>query len=180
MNKSNNIIPVYHSIRRKNLTFRMGAVAQLCTLLIGFGLLLGNFYKEPERREGECGGRQAVSAVRGQWTLSRSSPLSLLIVLESSMEQPYPFSPKDHLHRPRRASLSPDHDCTRTSTDQASPRAGSWTSWIVTCPTLGGRRRMAWTSAVGGRGGECIVPRYVSKEEEGCLVTLVMTTKCRA
>jgi hypothetical protein len=122
------------------------------------------------------------SSIRRAWAKDIESIVAfeLLIVLESSMEQPYPFSPKDHLHRPRRASLSPNHDCTRTSTDQASPRAGSWTSWIVTCPTLGGRRRMAWTSAVGGRGGECIVPRYVSKAEEGCSVTLAMNAECRA
>jgi hypothetical protein len=123
-----------------------------------------------------------LSNIRRAWAMDIESIVAfgLLIALESSMEQPYPFSPKDHFHRPRRAPLSPNYDCTRTSADQTSPRSRSWTSLMVTCPTLGGRRRMAWTSAVGGRGKKGIAPRDVSREEEGSLVTLAMHAECRA
>jgi hypothetical protein len=72
------------------------------------------------------------SSICRAWAMGMESIVSfeLLIVLESSMEQPYPFSLKDHLHRPRRAPLGPNHDCTKTSADQTSPRARSWTSWM--------------------------------------------------
>jgi hypothetical protein len=64
------------------------------------------------------------NSIRCAWAMDIESIVAfeLLVVLESSMEQPYPFSPKDHLHRPRRAPLGPNYACTKTSAEQMSRR----------------------------------------------------------
>jgi hypothetical protein len=96
--------------------------------------------------------------------------------LRSCTHTPFPrktISAADELHR------VPTMLVQRGSAKQLSRRPQVKTSSMLIYPTLGSRRRMAGTSAGRGRGEETIATD-VSKAEEGCPVTLVMTNECRA
>jgi hypothetical protein len=172
VNRSKNIAPVYHDVRRKNSTFRMSAFAQLPKLQIGCGLLPSEFARKVNvvaaKQCPSCVGIESLAAFR------------LFVVLESSILHAYSFSPKDHLRRHRRAPPGPNHACKKGLAKQMSCRAQSRTSWMLICPSLGGRRRMAGTSVIQAREENDIALRDVRKEEQRYSVTLETTAECRA
>jgi hypothetical protein len=96
VNGSKNIVPVSHGVRRKNLTFRMCASAQLYILP---GWILASFSVTSEE---PSVGKVNVVAAKYCPPCMGIEPIvafGLLVVPESSTLQSYSFSPKNRLRR---------------------------------------------------------------------------------